>query len=79
MPDPLDAATAELWAGFEVANRVHDRTGSLGEAVLVLARASIDVLDRLRAALGTEAGGAIWRAAMARHTERVRAWGRGEA
>ena len=74
-PDPIDAAAAHLWAGFEAAVRDPD----VGASDVALARRAVDLLDRLQAEHGDEAGGAIWREAMARHTRRVRAWGREHA
>jgi len=66
-PDPLDAAAADLWAGFEAANRAYE-AGDEREAIMLILRRPIALLKRLTADHGPDAGVAIWRAAMAEHT-----------
>ena len=70
-PHPLDVALAELWAGFEVAERTDGRAGGRGAGVMIVVKAAVDVRDRLVAERGEDFGSAVWRLAMRRHTSRV--------
>ena len=65
--DPVAAAVDELVAASRAGERLVERTGAVGAGAMVLVRAMVHQLERLKAEHGEDAGGAIWRAAMDRH------------